>query len=204
MRGCLALASAATGDEFVCFRVVAEYPGVAEDAFNVTFSSRHALTVRLCAAFSLGLGCMTLIGWALGIPQLVQVRPDWTPMVVNTAIGFVLAGVGLLAATMHSRASAQVAMLVGVLLALLALQEWWVLFFDLSPAFSLPDLHRPLQLDSPHPGRMAPNTALCFLLFGSGLAALAGLAASAVGAWVQRAGIAVLGVGALGVVGYSL
>ena len=176
----------------------------AQAAVRVSLSTGHALTVRLCAGFSLALGATTLIGWAFGFPQIVQIRSDWTPMVVNTAIGFVLAGAGLLVAVMVGRSSRPITAVIGLLIALLAVEEWCVLIFDLSPALSLPELHRHLQPDYPHPGRMAPNTALCFFLLGTGLMALALSHATSIGTWVQRAGIGVLAIGSLGVIGYSL
>ncbi len=162
------------------------------------------MTTRLCAAFVLALGAVTLLGWALGNPSMVRLRPDWTPMVVNTAMAFVVCGVGLFSASLRGDWSARVAMLVGVVAALIAVEELCVLIFDISPALSLPELHRPLQPDYPHPGRMAPNTALCFLLFGAGLLALLRSPRERVMDWVQRAAIAVLSIGLLGVIGYSL
>ncbi len=125
-------------------------------------------------------------------------------MVVNTAIGFVLSGSGLFAAIQRSRWTTRIAAVLGLLIALLAIEELCVLIFDIAPALSLPELHRSLQPDYPHPGRMAPNTALCFLLFGTGLFALTRSHGGAIATWVQRAAIAVLAIGLLGVIGYSL
>lgn len=176
----------------------------AHAAPSVSPSTRQALTARLCAGFALALGAITLIGWVAGIPRLSQIRPEWTPMMVNTAVGFLLAGSGLFASTSPGRLAKHAATLLGVLIALLAVEEWTVLLFDLSPALSLPELHRPLQPDYPHPGRMAPNTALCFFLIGTALAAYARWRTALNAAWVQRAGTAVMAIGALGVIGYSL
>jgi len=171
---------------------------------SVNTTNSHILTTRLCAAFVLALGAMTLMGWALGIPSFVQIRPDWTPMVVNTAIGFVLSGIGLFTALQRGRWYSRITILLGVLVALLAIEELCVLVFDISPALSLPDLHRSLQPGYPHPGRMAPNTALCFLLYGVGLLASARPRGESITHEVRRAAIAVLAIGALGVIGYSL
>ncbi len=43
------------------------------------------------------LGVAVAIGWALRIPALVQVSHGLTPMVLNTALCFVLSGMGVLA-----------------------------------------------------------------------------------------------------------
>ncbi len=167
-------------------------------------TNSHIPITRLCAAFAFALGAMTLTGWVSGHPALVQIRPGWTPMVVNTAVGFLLSGIGLFSAVMRSRWGERAAMLIGGLCVLLAIEELCVLVFDISPALSLPELHRTLQPGYPHPGRMAPNTALCFLLFGTGLLALVCRRRERVAAWVQSAAVGMLAIGLLGVIGYSL
>ncbi|MDB6163933.1 MAG: diguanylate cyclase, partial [Xanthomonadaceae bacterium] len=167
-------------------------------------SDRQRLITCTCAAFALALGVVTVFGWMTGNAVLVMVRPQWSPMVLNTAIGFILGGTALLAAATDHRLARNVASLLAVLLALLAVEELVVLLFDISPALSLPDLHRSLQPGYPRPGRMAPNTALCFLLFGAALWGYTRCAAGAISLWVQRAAVAVLAIGLLGIVGYSL
>ena len=159
---------------------------------------------RIVAALALLLGACTLAGWTLGIPALLQLRPGWTPMVVNTGIGFVLSGLGLGVASSGGGRWRRFATLLGVLVALLALEELAVLAFDISPALSLPDLHRPLQPDYPHPGRMAPNTAFCFLLFGTALAGISQSRTGRMARWAQWAAVAVIGIGVLGATGYAL
>ncbi len=169
--------------------------------FNATKPGNQA---RIVAALAIALGACTLTGWTLGIPALLQLRPGWTPMVVNTGIGFVLSGLGLGIAASGGNRRRTLAIALGVLVALLGLEELAVLAFDLSPALSLPDLHRPLQPDYPHPGRMAPNTAFCFVLFGAALAAVSQWSTRRMARWAQAAGIAVIGIGALGAMGYAL
>ena len=172
----------------------------------MSFRKSHVLTTRLCAAFALALGVMVLLGWMFGIPLIVQIRAEWAPMVVNTAIGFVLSGAGLLAASLRVRGrwSTRIAMGLGVLVALLAMEELWVMIFDIRPGLSLPELHRPLQPEFPRPGRMAPNTAVGFLLFGAGLSALMHWQREFIAKWVQRAALLVVAIGVLGVIGYTL
>ena len=165
---------------------------------------RHVLPARACAALATVFGVVTLLGWAIGDPALVRIGQGGAPMVVNTAIGVVLAGAGLFCGSMRGRHYTIISALLGVLCAALAIEELCVLVFDISPAFSLPELHRPLQPDYPHPGRMAPNTATCLLLFGGALIALARSQRASILNWVQRAAIAVLAIGLLGVIGYSL
>ena len=162
------------------------------------------LTPKACASFALALGLTTLAGWALHMPALVRLQPGWTPMVVNTGIGFVLAGLGLWVAAANRRGSSIISAVLGVLVVVLAVEELVVLFFDLNPALSLPELHRLLEPEYPHPGRMAPNTALAFLLFGAGLVALARAPAKWAIGWARAAAVAVATIGLFGVLGYAL
>ncbi len=171
---------------------------------RMKLETSHVMTARLCAMFVLALGVTILTGWILAIPQIVQIRSQWTPMVVNTAIGFVLSGIALLAASLCRPWSTRIATLLAVMIMLLALEEWVVLAFNISPAFSLPDLHRSLQPGYPHPGRMAPNTALCFFIFGFGLWALMRSQRQAIDKWVQKAAFAIVAIGLIGMIGYAL
>ncbi|MDQ2990923.1 MAG: GGDEF domain-containing protein, partial [Pseudomonadota bacterium] len=155
------------------------------------------------AILALALGATTLAGWALHIPVMVQIYAGWTPMVVNTGIGFVLAGLALLAAASDRHFGRIASAVLGGLIVLLAIEELVVLMLDLSPAFSLPDLHRPLQPEYPHPGRMAPNTALAFLFFGVGICALTTRFAKGP-QFARYAAIGVLTLGIMGVIGYAL
>ena len=82
------------------------------------FSQSHVPTTRLCAAFAVALGAMTLSGWALDIRVLLQIRPEWAPMVVYTAIDFVLSGAGLYVATRRGRWPIRIAVVLGTLVAL--------------------------------------------------------------------------------------
>jgi diguanylate cyclase (GGDEF)-like protein len=160
-------------------------------------------TVVISASLALALAATTLTGWALHVPAMVQVHAGWTPMVVNTGIGFALAGLALLASATDRRFGRVALAILGALIIVLAVEELVALWLNLSPAFSLPELHRPLQPEYPHPGRMAPNTALAFLLFGAGICALATRFA-----WAQQfarnAAIGVLTLGIMGVIGYAL
>lgn len=159
---------------------------------------------RACALFALALGVTVLVGWTASLPLLVQIRPDWTPMVLNTAVAFIVSSAALALATLPGRWPRIIATSAGLLVMLLALEELAVLAFNLSPAMSLPDLHRPLQPDYLHPGRMAPNTALAFLLVGAGVAFADKLALGSRPRALQNIALLVILIGLLGVIGYSL
>lgn len=50
----------------------------------------------VCGAVVALLGVVVLAGWYLHIPTLIQVLPHFVPMQYNTALGFLLAGLGLI------------------------------------------------------------------------------------------------------------
>ncbi len=135
------------------------------------------LTGRLAGTLTLLVGGMALVGWAFDITVLKSIRPDWVSMKPNTALCFVLVGLALLAtrerlstlspqlSTAVSRLSRLCALLAG-LIGLLSLAEYafgWNLGFD---QWLFPEPAG--TVGTSHPGRMAPDTALCFLLFATG------------------------------------
>lgn len=126
---------------------------------------------RLAAVTVMIIGLVVLVGWLLDVPSLKAVLPGWTAMVVNTACTFTVLGVGLWCATFRvSLAGNWIRRLCAVLTILvggLTLVEY-VMSVDLAIDLLLPF---ELQRTQPvlFPGRMAPATALCFLLSGFGL-----------------------------------
>jgi PAS domain S-box-containing protein len=123
-------------------------------------------------AFSLVVGILVLLGWAVDSISLKSLVPAFISMKPNTALGFVLIGGALWFSSSQTRArfapwlaqgSAFVVMVIGVLTTLEYLLGWnpgfdqWL--FQESPNTSGPGF----------PGRMGLNTALCFSLFGIAL-----------------------------------
>ncbi|MAZ87633.1 MAG: hypothetical protein CL693_08300 [Cellvibrionaceae bacterium] len=123
-----------------------------------------ALTVKLCGFTLLALGLIVLTGWASQTTALIQVLPEFAPMQVNTALGFILCA-GILWADHSNRYSIlRPASIVTTALADLTLMQYLV-GINLGIDELLFDHY--LDVKTSHPGRMAPNTALCFLLAGS-------------------------------------
>ncbi len=120
----------------------------------------------LCALFSLGLGLLVLAGWYLKIPLLIQVHPSFVPMQYNTALGFLFCGTGLFFLTQGKPTPAlalgSLALAVG---GLTLIQYLFVINIGLDELF----MNHFITVKTLHPGRMAPNTALCFSLVGSSL-----------------------------------
>lgn len=177
-----------------------------ESAKSMTgiITTHYSLITRACAILVLLLGMTTLAGWAMDIPLLVLIRADWAPMVVNTAIGFILGGMGLFAATLRRPWSTPIATVLGMLIILIGLHGLIVLVFNIDSVLSLPDLHRRLQPGDLHPGSMAPSTATCLILFGIALCMSVRLPSGASNKWVKRAAAGLLAIGLLGVISYPL
>ncbi len=145
------------------------------------------------------LGCLVLLGWALDIPTLRNPLPGSVAMKANTAMAFVLSAVPLglwrdRRTWRHAiaRGCAALVVLVGVLTLAeyafgwdLHIDEW--LFRD---AVGAPG--------ASHPGRMAPLTALGFVLLGLAEMTLDLARAGALGQWLA---IAVGYLGVLNLVG---
>ncbi|HED16048.1 MAG TPA: response regulator [Gammaproteobacteria bacterium] len=120
-------------------------------------------TANLSGLISLLLGGIVLLGWYLHEPALIQVNPAFVPMQYNTALGFALGGMALLGLIWSWARFAFVTGFAVFLVGMLTLVEY---IFG-------PDLHidqlfmeHYIQVATSHPGRMAPNTALCFSLTG--------------------------------------
>lgn len=132
-------------------------------------------TITGTAAMLVGAG--VLVGWALDSATLKSVLPGWVAMKPNTAVAFLLTGIAVLlprpprppldrppspASLRLSRACALLAGLIG----LLSLAEY---AFAWNPGFDqwlFPE--PPGAVGTSHPGRMAPDTAICFVLLALG------------------------------------
>jgi signal transduction histidine kinase len=115
-------------------------------------------------------GAVVMIGWAFGIPDLKSVFPSFVTMKPNTAVAFVLIGIALYCArTKYSGNRAYRSLLIGcasivVLIGFFTLCEYISginLGIDQMIFKEVPGAVLTLS-----PGRMAPNTAVNFMLIG--------------------------------------
>ncbi|MGB3493532.1 MAG: bifunctional diguanylate cyclase/phosphodiesterase [Elainellaceae cyanobacterium] len=128
----------------------------------------------------LGVGLCVLIGWALGIPILTRILPGAITMKPLTAAGFLLASGALLCRSsvrleqdsFSQRLAKRQRWLdrasVGLTLACLALGSLGLVEALFPIETGLGELlfqQDPNDIDAIARGRMAPNTALCFVLF---------------------------------------
>ncbi len=135
----------------------------------------------MTAGFSSLLGIVVLVGWYTHTAPLIQVLPTFVPMQYNTALGFLLGGVCvLLLLFKQNRVASAVAGVVTVT-GILTLCEY-VFGWDLGIDELL--MKHYITVETSHPGRMAPNTALSF-----GLSGIALLIFSEFGRWRRRSSI---------------
>lgn len=123
-------------------------------------------SIRIAAGTIALLGLIEMLAWHFGIVRLVQLRPAYTPMQYNTALCFLLSG---LAAMRVRSATARSMSLVVFAIGLVSVLE-----YVLGRPFGIDELlmRDYLAASTPDAGRMAPQTAIGFVLAGSALFAL--------------------------------
>ncbi len=112
---------------------------------------------------ALMLGIVVHFGWYAHIPTLIQVHPSFVAMQYNTALGFIFCGIGLVALNLLKPRITQAAGIFLILLGALTLIQY---IFGVNLGIDQLLMKHYVNLQASHPGRMAPNTALCFLLVG--------------------------------------
>ncbi len=147
------------------------------------------------------LGCVVIIGWHTHIVLLIQVLPSEAPMQYNTALGFVLSGVGVVFLTFNRPLIGVICLGLVAAVGLITLIQYLTgLNFGLDQLF----MEHYILVKTSQPGRMAPNTALCFLLAGTAFILRAAYSKQA--GWHQSItgfiGAAVLILGTIAFVGY--
>lgn len=119
-----------------------------------------------CGVIGFALGLTVLLGWYIHNTALIQINPAFAPMQYNTALGFLLSGSSLIALIFQKRRTAQIFGLVVILIGAATLLEYILnINFGIDQLF----MDQSIMTKTSHPGRMAPNTALCFALFGMAL-----------------------------------
>ena len=144
---------------------------------------QHRSWVLIAGMLATLVGGVVLLGWALDIAALKSVLPGWVSMKPNTAVAFVLSGIGVLLTRPRSMSNAsesrtapqrsnpwsyagRFCALFAGLIGLLSLYEY---AFGWNPGFDQWLFPEPAgTVGTSHPGRMAPDTALCFVLFAAG------------------------------------
>ncbi|EQC47888.1 ATP-binding protein [Bacteriovorax sp. Seq25_V] len=116
--------------------------------------------IFLSGLFSIVISVIVMIGWHFKINVLIQLNPDFVPMQFNTALGFFMSGLGFATYVFDLKKMRRIlAILLFVLSSVTLLQYIVNMSFGIDQLF----MNHYLTTLTSHPGRMAPNTALCFM-----------------------------------------
>ncbi|MBF0127243.1 MAG: PAS domain S-box protein, partial [Magnetococcales bacterium] len=157
----------------------------------------------LILALGLGVGVMgfsVLLGWHTRSVWLVQWQPGMVPMMHNTALNFLLMGVGLMLAETGRTRRAMTLGLVVLLLSGATLAQYFV-----PGDFGIDQLlvRHFITEKASHPGRMAANTATGFIVSALGL--LTGLLpAPRKPFWLMCSGTVTTALGVTAIIGYGM
>ncbi len=119
--------------------------------------------ILLSSSMIIILGLTVLIGWYTNTSLLIQVHKSFVPMQYNTALGFLISGIGLISLQFNFR---RINIVVGIMIALLGFLTLLQYIFGLQLGVDQLFMDHYITTKTSHPGRMAPNTALCFLIIG--------------------------------------
>jgi PAS domain S-box-containing protein len=124
----------------------------------------NKVALSITAFCSFLLGAVVITGWYLHATELIQVLPQFAPMQYNTALGFLLSGASLFALI---KKMSRLALACGALVSLIGVLTLLQYIFAIDLAIDQLLMDAYITVKTSHPGRMAPNTALCFILTGS-------------------------------------
>ena len=133
--------------------------------------------VPLVALLAIAVGLVVLLGWAFDIVAMKSILPIWVSMKANTALCFILTGVGLLSSASCADGNsgfsgwrAGLARFCGLLAGLIGLLTMGEYVFDENLGIDQWLFDEPAgTVGTSHPGRMAPETALCFVFLAAAL-----------------------------------
>ncbi len=157
---------------------------------------------KLAGVSSLALGAIVLMGWYLHEPALIQVNPAFVPMQYNTALGFALSGIALLSIAWRWSSIARITGVVVLLIGVLTLCEY---LFGVDLHIDQLFMEHYIDVKTSNPGRMAPNTALCFSLTGLTVLLTSWFRDRArVTSWTATLGALIISLGVTALAGYMV
>ena len=167
--------------------------------------SAFARVAYVAGITAMAMGFIVIAGWLLDLPTLQRFGYGFATMKMNTAVALVLAGFSLTLTTRQpaTRSGILVARVGALLVGLLGAAALAEYATGVELGIDQLLIREPESLDGNPPGRMAPNTALCFVLLSMALMLFdSGPRASRVVAQVSS--LLVLFIGFLAVSGYLL
>ena len=140
---------------------------IVKDVMNVKknrLSIYLLITAISAGVFSIVLGLIVLVGWYTGNKTLIQILPVFVPMQYNTALGFTLCGTGVLLGIYNNR---YITLAIGIIIICLGGLTLLEYISGLNIGIDELFMKHDITVMTSQPGRMAPNTATCFILVGS-------------------------------------
>lgn len=130
------------------------------------------LLTKIAGLISAVLGLTVMAGWYTGSITLIKIVPSFSAMQFNTALSFLLCGIGLLSLAFSKP---RLALICGIAVSLIGLLTLIQYIFGINLGIDqlLMRDYMASSLSS-HPGRMAPPTALNFALTGTSLLIISG------------------------------
>jgi diguanylate cyclase (GGDEF)-like protein len=124
------------------------------------------LIIFFSGTLSASLGIIALVGWHTNTPILFQFQSQLTPMYYNTALCFLILGLGLIAILTPYKRGVTMLGIAVTTLAGLTLIEY---IFNVNLGIDEFVFKTSMSLHSSARGRMSPNTAISFVAFGLAL-----------------------------------
>ena len=144
-------------------RGILSHPGVLSPLhFQQKLTTLGGILSGLCVI----LGLCVLVGWYTHNQRLLHVYPTFVAMAYNTALGFLLCGLGVLSIALRRARFALFGSLYGLLMGSLTLSEY---LFGWNLGIDQLFLRAYTWSGVTAPGRMAASAAICFFLAGFAL-----------------------------------
>src|SRR3990167_1378241 len=121
---------------------------------------RPSFIISAAGTFIICLAIIVVIGWLTHNIILIQIRPSYVPMQFNTALLFIFSGLGCLFVNTYPRISALFSIPIFSIAGLTFLEYLFNVNLGIDELFLRADIYT----NSSYPGRIAPNTTICFLL----------------------------------------
>ncbi|KTD61818.1 sensory box protein/GGDEF domain/EAL domain protein [Legionella spiritensis] len=131
---------------------------------TILLIAKYITIIMSLAVIALGLS--VLIGWYWRIPFLIQYHPDMIAMVYNTALSFILVGTGIYSLIYRQPLVARIISAVVFFGATIILLQY---FLGINSGIDELFFNHYNKTANTFPGRMAPNTAVCFMLTATAL-----------------------------------
>ncbi len=107
------------------------------------------------------LSILVIVGWFFSIPELLQLHPAFVPMQFNTALCFLLCSICLNNGNHFNRQENVIPVIILGITSLTLLQYIFGIDLYIDEFF----MEANIVTNTSSPGRMAPNTGCCFMLF---------------------------------------